>query len=119
MPSFSVVPQRAILRRFGAPDRSIGGEHLRDLPLLGDGDRLGTTDPEADARVTMPKVFAASLSAAAAALVFASWSAAAGNPEIAALQVGLRNRGLYAGTVDGVLGLLVDAGRAVPAPGRH
>jgi len=77
---------------------------LRDLPLLGDGDRLGTTDPEADARVTMPKVFAASLSAAAAALVFASWSAAAGNPEIAALQVGLRNRGLYAGTVDGVLG---------------
>ncbi|HEU5066322.1 MAG TPA: peptidoglycan-binding protein [Gaiellaceae bacterium] len=29
---------------------------------------------------------------------------AAGNPEIAALQVGLRHRGLYRGTVDGVLG---------------
>ena len=31
-------------------------------------------------------------------------AAAAGNPEIAALQVGLRAHGLYGGTVDGVLG---------------
>ena len=52
----------------------------------------------------MPRFFAASLSAVAAALVFASWSTAAGSPEVAALQVGLRGRGLYVGTVDGVLG---------------
>ena len=31
-------------------------------------------------------------------------AAAEGNPEIAALQVGLRHKGLYVGTVDGVLG---------------
>src|SRR5438093_1555380 len=54
--------------------------------------------------VAMPRFFAASLSAVAAALVFASWSTAAGSPEVAALQVGLRGRGLYVGTVDGVLG---------------
>ena len=52
---------------------------------------------------------------AAAATVFAFFllapsAFAAGDPEIAALQVGLRNRGLYAGTVDGVLG-----GRTVSA----
>jgi murein DD-endopeptidase MepM/ murein hydrolase activator NlpD len=45
----------------------------------------------------------------AAATVFASLllapsAFAAGDPEIAALQVGLRQRGFYAGTVDGVLG---------------
>jgi murein DD-endopeptidase MepM/ murein hydrolase activator NlpD len=39
-----------------------------------------------------------------AALVLAGSALAAGNPEIAALQVGLRDRGLYGGTVDGVLG---------------
>ena len=45
--------------------------------------------------------------AAATILVFlllAPSAFAAGDPEIAALQVGLRQKGLYAGTVDGVLG---------------
>jgi Peptidase family M23/Putative peptidoglycan binding domain len=37
-------------------------------------------------------------------LALAGSALAAGNPEIAALQVGLRDRGLYRGTVDGVLG---------------
>ena len=50
------------------------------------------------------------MKAAAAIVVLATLAfppiatAAGGDPEIAALQVGLRNRGLYAGTVDGVLG---------------
>jgi len=39
-----------------------------------------------------------------AAGVLAGGALAAGNPEIAALQVGLREHGLYRGTVDGVLG---------------
>jgi murein DD-endopeptidase MepM/ murein hydrolase activator NlpD len=39
-----------------------------------------------------------------AVLLFAPSAFAAGDPEIAALQVGLRGQGLYAGTVDGVLG---------------
>jgi murein DD-endopeptidase MepM/ murein hydrolase activator NlpD len=39
-----------------------------------------------------------------AALVFAGGASASGNPDVAALQVGLRAHGLYAGTVDGVLG---------------
>lgn len=38
------------------------------------------------------------------ALGFASSAFAGGNPDVAALQVGLRARGLYPGTVDGVLG---------------
>lgn len=38
------------------------------------------------------------------ALAAAGPVAAAGDPEIAALQVGLRAKGVYAGTVDGVLG---------------
>jgi murein DD-endopeptidase MepM/ murein hydrolase activator NlpD len=38
-----------------------------------------------------------------AALAFPPFAGAAGDPEIAALQVGLRSQGLYAGTVDGVL----------------
>lgn len=37
-------------------------------------------------------------------LLLAPSAFAAGDPEIAALQVGLREKGLYAGTVDGVLG---------------
>jgi murein DD-endopeptidase MepM/ murein hydrolase activator NlpD len=37
-------------------------------------------------------------------LLLAPSALAAGDPEIAALQVGLRQRGFYAGTVDGVLG---------------
>lgn len=37
------------------------------------------------------------------ALLLAPGAFAAGDPEIAALQVGLRHRGLYAGSVDGVL----------------
>ena len=49
------------------------------------------------------RVFAA-LAAALAAAVLAGPAASAGNPEIAALQVGLSSRGLYEGTVDGVLG---------------
>ena len=39
-----------------------------------------------------------------APLAFAEGAPAAGNPEIAALQVGLRGRGFYTGTVDGVFG---------------
>jgi len=38
------------------------------------------------------------------ALGFATSAFGGGNPDVAALQVGLRARGLYAGTVDGVLG---------------
>ena len=38
-------------------------------------------------------------------LALAAPAHAAGNPEIAALQVGLRQQGLYQGTVDGVLGV--------------
>ncbi len=49
------------------------------------------------------RVFAA-VAAAVAAAVLAGPAATAGNPEIAALQVGLSTRGLYKGTVDGVLG---------------
>ena len=44
------------------------------------------------------------------ALLLAPSAFAAGDPEIAALQVGLRSKGLYAGSVDGVLG-----GRTVSA----
>jgi peptidoglycan hydrolase-like protein with peptidoglycan-binding domain len=40
----------------------------------------------------------------AVAFAFAPNALAAGDPEIAALQVGLRSKGLYAGAVDGVLG---------------
>ena len=40
----------------------------------------------------------------AAAFSGAAGASSAGNPEVAALQVGLRAHGLYAGTVDGVLG---------------
>jgi murein DD-endopeptidase MepM/ murein hydrolase activator NlpD len=39
-----------------------------------------------------------------ASLLLAPCAVAAGDPEIAALQVGLRTHGFYAGTVDGVLG---------------
>lgn len=39
-----------------------------------------------------------------ATLLLAPSAFAAGDPEVAALQVGLRQRGFYAGTVDGVLG---------------
>jgi murein DD-endopeptidase MepM/ murein hydrolase activator NlpD len=54
---------------------------------------------------------------AAVATVFASFllapsAFAAGDPEVAALQVGLRQHGFYAGTIDGVLGgATVDAVR--------
>ena len=36
-------------------------------------------------------------------LALAAGAFAGGNPEIAALQVGLRERGVYRGTVDGIL----------------
>lgn len=39
-----------------------------------------------------------------ASLVLVPGAFGAGNPEVAALQVGLRQKGYYAGTVDGVLG---------------
>jgi murein DD-endopeptidase MepM/ murein hydrolase activator NlpD len=65
-----------------------------------------TTDPGADGEVVMPKRFAATLSLlVAVALAFAAGSTAAGSPDVAALQVGLRARGVYGGTIDGVLGL--------------
>lgn len=62
--------------------------------------------------MTMNRLLVLTLTLAVAApLVFASGTPAAddpeiavGNPEIAALQVGLRAQGLYAGTVDGLLG---------------
>jgi murein DD-endopeptidase MepM/ murein hydrolase activator NlpD len=44
------------------------------------------------------------LATAFAVLLVAPNAVAAGDPEIAALQVGLHNRGLYRGSVDGVLG---------------
>ena len=46
----------------------------------------------------------ACLVAVAAALAWAGAAAGAGEPRVAALQVGLRARGLYAGTIDGVAG---------------
>ena len=46
----------------------------------------------------------AALASALAVLAFAGSASASGSPDVAALQVGLRTRGLYAGTVDGVLG---------------
>jgi murein DD-endopeptidase MepM/ murein hydrolase activator NlpD len=52
----------------------------------------------------MRRLFAAILPMLVAALVFSGSGTAAGNPEVAALQVALRARGLYVGTVDGVLG---------------
>lgn len=52
----------------------------------------------------MSRLLVLSLTVAATALGLAGQARAQGNPEIAALQVGLRARGLYAGTVDGVLG---------------
>jgi len=51
------------------------------------------------------RALAATLSTVALlAPAFASSAFASGNPDVAALQVGLRGRGLYSGTVDGVLG---------------
>lgn len=52
----------------------------------------------------MRRLFAAIFPMLVAALVFSGSGTAAGNPEVAALQVALRAKGLYAGTVDGVLG---------------
>lgn len=52
----------------------------------------------------MSRVFAITLSLLALSALLAGEAIAAGNPEVAALQVGLRGRGLYTGTVDGVLG---------------
>jgi peptidoglycan hydrolase-like protein with peptidoglycan-binding domain len=49
------------------------------------------------------KTAAVTAFAAFAALLLAPSAFSAGDPEIAALQVGLRSQGLYAGTVDGVL----------------
>ncbi|HEY7706333.1 MAG TPA: peptidoglycan-binding protein [Gaiellaceae bacterium] len=50
------------------------------------------------------KTTAAAIGFLALLLLLPSSAFAAGDPEIAALQVGLRQRGVYAGTVDGVLG---------------
>src|SRR5437588_9858788 len=52
----------------------------------------------------MSKILAATFSALAVSLVLPLGAGAIGNPEIAALQVGLHAHGLYEGTVDGVLG---------------
>jgi murein DD-endopeptidase MepM/ murein hydrolase activator NlpD len=62
-----------------------------------------SSPPFAPISVPVRSVFAAMLVALAAAAL-AGPAASAGNPEIAALQVGLSSRGLYNGTVDGVLG---------------
>lgn len=50
------------------------------------------------------KTSAAAFILFALVLALPARAASAGNPEIAALQVGLRGQGAYAGTVDGVLG---------------
>jgi Peptidase family M23/Putative peptidoglycan binding domain len=52
----------------------------------------------------MSRLLALSLILAATALVLAGRAAAQGNPDVAALQVGLRSRGLYTGTIDGIFG---------------
>ena len=53
----------------------------------------------------MPRAFVVTLSLLVlSALALGGGANASGNPDIAALQVGLRGRGLYTGTVDGVLG---------------
>jgi murein DD-endopeptidase MepM/ murein hydrolase activator NlpD len=53
----------------------------------------------------MLRAFAATLSLfVLSALALAGGAMAGGNPDIAALQVGLRGRGLYSGPVDGLLG---------------
>jgi murein DD-endopeptidase MepM/ murein hydrolase activator NlpD len=53
----------------------------------------------------MRRQFAAIFFMFAVALAFSGSGTAAGNPEVAALQVALRSKGLYSGTVDGVLGI--------------
>jgi len=67
---------------------------------LGDGTGPDLTDsgPRMGVRTATVSVLAV------LALGFTSSAFASGSPNIAALQVGLRARGLYAGTVDGVLG---------------
>jgi len=67
---------------------------------LGDGTGTDLTDsgPRMGVRTATVSVLAV------LALGFTSSAFASGSPNIAALQVGLRARGLYAGTVDGVLG---------------
>lgn len=52
----------------------------------------------------MPRASAVIVLVLTVALSLVGPAAGAGDPEIAALQVGLRARGVYAGTVDGVLG---------------
>jgi murein DD-endopeptidase MepM/ murein hydrolase activator NlpD len=58
---------------------------------------------------TMRRLSAATLPLLVFALAFAGTAVGAGDPEVAALQVGLRERGLYTGTVDGVLGSATQA----------
>ena len=67
---------------------------------MGDGTGTDLTDsgPRMGVRTATVSVLAV------LALGFTSSAFASGSPNIAALQVGLRARGLYAGTVDGVLG---------------
>lgn len=65
---------------------------------MGDGNGLDL----ADSRLRMG--VRAVIVSAFAVLAFAGGASASGNPDVAALQVGLRAHGLYAGTVDGVLG---------------
>jgi peptidoglycan hydrolase-like protein with peptidoglycan-binding domain len=62
-----------------------------------------STPPFAPIFAPVTRVFAA-FAAGLAAVVLAGPAVSAGNPEIAALQVALSSRGLYNGTVDGVLG---------------
>ena len=91
----SGAPVVPLLRDCQHPGRPlIEGRHI---PLLGDVESPFWADFG-----FVRSVFAA-LAAALAAAVLAG-PAAAANPEIAALQVGLRSHGIYKGTVDGVLG---------------
>ena len=85
-----------------APARppSWGFDPSNEVPLLGDGTRTKLADSHPRMGVRTATVSVLSL----LALGFASSAFAGGNPDLAALQVGLRARGLYPGTVDGVLG---------------
>ena len=65
---------------------------------MGDGKGIDLADPRL--RMGVRAVTASAF----AVLAFAGSASASGNPDVAALQVGLRAHGLYAGTVDGVLG---------------
>ena len=93
------------------PDRSIKARFLFGLPRNGEGiprsnyPFWGILGAQRRPILVVMRGSVATLTALGlTALMLAGGALAAGSPEIAALQVGLRDRGLYRGTVDGVLG---------------